>query len=154
MDRAKWLAAVILAIGIVTTSSPASAQVPSVTKSYTISWDNRLADSTVTWNNSDAYCDISVDWINLSGQTLQTFTSSPALKASRNESTRGQVITRGVSLSFTDGCATLRLHANCMTKPSPQWQSQIQQNYTTDVTPCADGVAAIKPYYTGIVWNP
>ncbi len=148
MNRTKWFAAALFCFSIMTMSAA-----PAQAESYTVSWSNMLAGSNVTWDNKQAYCDISVDWINAGGQIVQTFNSTPALKAyPYSEMTRTQVLSR--STTITDKCVKMRLHANCMTKPSPQWTNMIGQNYQLDVIPCASGPAEIRPYYTGIVWNP
>ena len=143
MNRTKWIVRTLLVVSLVmVTVSPAAAEV------YTIRWYNMLAGSNVTWNNNDAYCDVSIDWINLAGGVTQNFPMQPALKASPwSESRRDQTVTIPASL-----CMSLRLKATCREKPSPAWSEQITKNYFKDVTPCAGGTAEIRPYNQGIVW--
>jgi hypothetical protein len=145
MDRTKWIVRTLLVVSLVmVTVSQAAAEV------YTIHWANMLAAENVTWNNNDAYCDVSIDWINLVGAVQQNFPMQPALKAyPYSERRRDQTVTIPASL-----CKTLRLNAICQEKPSPQWSHQMTRNYSKDVTPCAGGTAEIQPYSIGIVWNP
>jgi len=110
--------------------------------SFTITWNNKLAQ--VAWNNLDAYCDISVDWIPIVGSTV-TYSSTPSLKAyPYPDNIRSQTVT-GIN------CKTLRLKALCHEKTSAANSGQDTRNYTRDVTPCVSTPSYIKPYNTGIV---
>ena len=145
MDRTKWILRTLLVVSLVmVTVSQVAAEV------YTIHWANMLAGENVTWNNNDANCDVSIDWINLVGAVQQNFPMEPALKAyPYSERGRDQTVTIPASL-----CKTLGLKATCREKTSPQWSHQITTSYSKDVTPCAGGTAEIRPYFQGIVWNP